>query len=71
MTATKKGAPEDLRVVEPPVEMPVPGQLRVRGRAAGVGSTDFMVPPGYEIAGVVDAIGTGVVGFKVGDPRGK
>jgi NADPH:quinone reductase-like Zn-dependent oxidoreductase len=76
--ATKKGAPEDLRVVELrvelPVEVPGPGQLRVRVRAAGVGSTDLMVlagkyryapkfplAPGYEIAGVVDAIGTGSI----------
>jgi NADPH2:quinone reductase len=76
---TKKGGPEDLQIVELPVEAPGPGQLRVRVRAAGVGSTDLImlaggypyapkIPfvPGYEVAGVVDAIGTGVAGFEVG-----
>src|SRR5271170_3691849 len=77
---TKKGGPEALEVVELPVEPPGPGQLRVRVRAAGVGSTDLIIlagkyrfapkiplVPGYEIAGIVDAIGAGVTGFKVGD----
>jgi NADPH:quinone reductase-like Zn-dependent oxidoreductase len=76
---TKKGGPEALHVVELPVEPPGPGQLRVRVRAAGVGSTDLVllagkyrfapkipVVAGYEIAGVVDAIGAGVTGFEVG-----
>ena len=75
---TRKGGPEVLKVVELPVEAPGPGQLRVRVRAAGVGSTDLMmltgsylyapkIPfvPGYEVAGVVDAIGRGVIGFEV------
>ena len=76
---TKKGGPEALQVVELPVEPPGPGQLRVRVRAAGVGSTDLIVlagkyryapkiplVPGYEVAGVVEAIGAGVTGFEVG-----
>jgi NADPH2:quinone reductase len=77
---TKKGGPEGLQIVELPVEPPGPGQLRVRVRAAGVGSTDLIVlagkyryapkipmAPGYEVAGFVDAIGAGVTGFEVGD----
>jgi NADPH:quinone reductase-like Zn-dependent oxidoreductase len=53
--------------------------LRVRVHAAGVGSTDLImlagkyryapnIPfvPGYEVAGVVEAIGAGVTGFNVG-----
>jgi NADPH:quinone reductase len=76
----KKGGPEVLQVVELPVEAPGPGQLRVRVRAAGVGSTDLImltgtylyapkIPfvPGYEVAGVIDAIGAGVTGFEVGE----
>jgi NADPH2:quinone reductase len=76
---TKPGGPEVLQIVELPVESPGPGQLRVRIRAAGVGSTDLIIlagkyryapaipfVPGYEIAGVVDAIGAGVTGFEVG-----
>ena len=75
----KPGGPEALQVVELPVEPPGPGQLRVRVRAAGVGATDLIVlagkyryapkiplVPGYEVAGVVEAIGDGVTGFEVG-----
>jgi NADPH:quinone reductase len=77
---TRKGGPEALQIVELPVEPPGPGQLRIRVRATGVGSTDLMmfagsysyapkIPfvPGYEVAGVVDAIGPGVAGFSVGE----
>jgi NADPH:quinone reductase-like Zn-dependent oxidoreductase len=79
---TRKGDPKDLtalQVVELPIEDPGPGQLRVRVRAAGVGSTDLIVVrgaylfapkipfvPGYEVAGAIDAIGPGVEGFRVG-----
>jgi len=76
---TKKGGPEVLQVVELPMEHPGPKQLRVRVHAAGVGSTDLImlagkylyapkIPfvPGYEVAGVVDAIGAGVTGFELG-----
>jgi NADPH:quinone reductase len=74
-----KDALDVLKVVDLPVLAPGAGQLRVRVRAAGVGSTDLTVVsgsylfapkipfvPGYEIAGVVDAIGAGVAGFHVG-----
>jgi len=76
---TKPGGPEVLQIVELPIEAPGSGQLRVRVRAAGVGSTDLMllagryryapkipVVPGYEVAGAVDAIGAGVTGFQLG-----
>ncbi len=79
MMVTKAGGPEALTCVELPVVEPRAGQLRVRVRAAGVGSTDLMVlggtyryapkipvVPGYEIAGTVDAIGPGVTGFTLG-----
>ena len=79
MMVTRAGGPEALTCMELPVEEPRAGQLRVRVRAAGVGSTDVMVlagayryapkipvVPGYEIAGVVDAIGSGVTGFTIG-----
>jgi NADPH2:quinone reductase len=73
----KPGGPENLQCVELPMELPGRGQLRVRVRAAGVGATDFAMlagnyafapkmPFGYEIAGIVDAIGNGVAGFQVG-----
>jgi NADPH:quinone reductase len=79
LMVTTPGGPEALQCVDLPVEQPGPGQLRVRVRATGVGSTDLLllagkyryapklpVVPGYEIAGIVDAIGEGVTGFKVG-----
>ncbi len=75
----KAGGPEVLQIVDLPLEPPGPGQLRVRVRAAGVGSTDLImlagnyryaprIPlvPGYEAAGEVDAIGAGVSGFAIG-----
>ena len=79
---TRRGGPgalDVLDVVDLPVREPGPGELRVRVRAAGVGATDLTVlggsylyapripfVPGYEIAGVVDAVGPGVEAFRVG-----
>jgi NADPH:quinone reductase len=76
---TKAGGPEALEWIELPVEEPGPGQLRVRVRAVGVGATDLLIlagtyryapkiplVPGYEVAAVVDAIGAGVTGFRLG-----
>jgi NADPH2:quinone reductase len=79
---TRKGGPKALDAledVELPVPEPGPGQVRVRVRATGIGSTDFMVlggsyrygpkipfVPGYEVAGVVDAVGPGVGDLRVG-----
>jgi NADPH:quinone reductase-like Zn-dependent oxidoreductase len=77
---TKAGGPEALQIIELPIESPGPGELRVRVRAAGVGSTDLVMLAGkyrfapilplvrgYEIAGTMDAIGAGVAGFALGD----
>jgi NADPH2:quinone reductase len=76
---TEKGGPEVVKCVDLPIVSPGRGQLRVRVTAAGVGSTDLLmlagnypyappVPfvPGYEIAGVVDAVGEGVDGLGIG-----
>jgi len=73
------GGPEVLRTVELPLQQPGPKQLRVQVRAAGVGSTDLMMlegrynyappmpfVPGYEMAGVVDAVGSEVEHFRIG-----
>jgi NADPH:quinone reductase len=75
----RKGGPEVLEVVSLPLVAPGPGELRIRVRAAGVGATDLSMlagsygyapkmpfVPGYEVAGVVDALGPGVTGFAVG-----
>jgi NADPH2:quinone reductase len=76
---SRPGGPEVLQTLELPVVEPGPGELRVAVRAAGVGATDLTmlaggypfapkIPfvPGYEIAGVVEALGAGVTGFTVG-----
>lgn len=76
---TKIGGPEVLKLVETPLRMPENNETRVRILYAGVGFTDILmrygnyiyapkIPfvPGYEIVGVVDAIGKGVTGIFVG-----
>ena len=61
------------------VERPAPaaGQVLVKVRAAGVNPADWKraqrasatpVTPGWDIAGVIAAIGPGVTGWKTGDP---
>jgi NADPH2:quinone reductase len=75
----RKGGPDVLEVVSLPLLAPGPGELRIRVRAAGVGATDLTMlagsygyapkmpfVPGYEVAGVVDALGAGVTGFATG-----
>lgn len=77
---TAKGDPSTLQLVELPLAPPGPGELRVRVRATGVGSTDVTMRrgtypyapklpfvPGYESVGTVEAIGEGVTGFAIGD----
>ncbi|MGI5337178.1 NADP-dependent oxidoreductase [Streptomyces sp. CA-181903] len=75
------GAPDVLKVVE--VERPTParGEILVRVHAAGVNPTDWKTrargefatgvrPPftlGYDVAGVVEAVGEGVTLFQAGD----
>jgi synaptic vesicle membrane protein VAT-1 len=70
---TKHGGPEVLEVREAPDPAPSAGEVRVRVRAAGLNFAEIMArlglypdapkPPcvvGYEAAGVVDALGSGV-----------
>jgi len=77
---TKHGGPEVLTVVERPEPETGPGEVRIAVRAAGVNFADTLArtglypdapkPPcvlGYEVAGIVDAIGDGVVSVGVGD----
>lgn len=71
-----------LRLETRPRPEPGPGELRIAVRACGVCRTDLHVvdgdlpqvceaiTPGHEIVGVVDALGPGVVGFRVGDRVG-
>jgi NADPH:quinone reductase-like Zn-dependent oxidoreductase len=76
---TRTGGPETLAVRETPDPQVGPGQVRVRVHAAGLNFAEVMArqglypdapkPPcivGYEVAGVVDALGPGAVGPEIG-----
>jgi NADPH:quinone reductase-like Zn-dependent oxidoreductase len=80
---TKRGGPDVLQVREAPDPEPKAGEIRIRVAAAGVNFADVMArlglypdaPPlptvvGYEVAGTVDRIGSGVEGFREGDRVG-
>jgi NADPH:quinone reductase-like Zn-dependent oxidoreductase len=77
---TRTGPPEVLRMVEAPDPVPGEGEVKIAVSAAGVNFADVMArlglypdaPPlpavvGYEVAGVVDAVGPGLVPFRPGD----
>jgi len=74
------GPPEDLVLRQVPVPQPGEGEVRIRVHAAGLNFPDTLIiqdkyqikaqppfAPGGELAGVVDAIGPGVMRLKVGD----
>jgi NADPH:quinone reductase-like Zn-dependent oxidoreductase len=75
------GPPDVLRWAEVGLPEPGDGQIRIKVRAAGVSPTDLALragylkaiplPPdpvlGFEIAGTVDAVGSGVTGTTVGE----
>jgi NADPH:quinone reductase-like Zn-dependent oxidoreductase len=77
------GAPEVLQVIDLPEVHAGAGQIRIRNHAATVNPTDTYLRngaraeqlkadpppyvPGMEAAGIVDEIGPGVTGLKVGD----
>jgi NADPH:quinone reductase-like Zn-dependent oxidoreductase len=77
---TRHGGPEVLEVRDTPEPVPGPGQVRIRVKAAGLNFAELMARMGlypdapklpavvgYEVAGVVDAAGTGVETPAVGD----
>src|SRR4051812_30238825 len=72
------GGPEVLEIVDLPEPHAGPGEVRVAVRAAGVNASDWQkrqgrmdqdLPQtmGYEAAGVVDEVGDGVTGVRIGD----
>jgi NADPH:quinone reductase-like Zn-dependent oxidoreductase len=76
------GGPEVLELDERPLPEPIATEVRVRVQAAGVNPVDWKtrsglgaaaqfgtpLTVGWDVAGVVDAIGPGVSRFAVGDP---
>lgn len=76
------GGPEVLRIEDVPIAEPGPGELRIRVEAIGLNRAEvlfrtgnyiesvrqFPARLGAEAAGVVEAVGEGVTGFRPGDP---
>jgi NADPH2:quinone reductase len=74
------GEPEQMAFAEVPIPSPRPGELRIRNHAAALNFFDVLqiqgkyqtkaplpFTPGAEVAGVVDAIGSDLTSFSVGD----
>lgn len=82
MQFTEYGGPDVLHAAEQPDPVPGPGEVRIRIHAAGVNPVDAKIRkgllqqrlphqlpiiPGWDAAGTVDAVGTGVSQWKSGD----
>jgi len=76
------GGPEEIEVVDAPMPAPGRGDVRVRVLASAIEYTDVTIrrhayaqtmavrPPftlGYDVVGVIDQLGDGVAGFRLGD----
>src|SRR6201988_3114948 len=80
--AVEVSAPGTLRVVERRVSEPGPGQVRIRVEACGICHTDaatvmgsypgLKLPrvPGHEVVGRIEALGSGVSRWKIGQRVG-
>jgi len=82
VTQDRFGGPDVLYVGTRPVPEPLPTEIRLRVQAAGVNPVDWKTragkgmarvlgnPPfvlGWDVCGIVDAVGTGVTRFRLGD----
>src|SRR3954468_10331502 len=80
MVIPRHGGPEVFEVRDAPEPVPGEGEIRIRVRAAGVNFADILAriglypdaprPPvvvGYEVAGVIDAVGPDVRSLHEGD----
>lgn len=80
IVVTQRGGPEVLQIIENELRPPTINEARIKVLATGVGRTDinyrYGLPPfapktpfvpGYEIMGIVEAIGEGVTRVAVGD----
>ena len=77
---SKPGGP--LEVVERPIPEPAAGEVRVKVEACGVCHSDVLAKegsfpgtsfpriPGHEVMGIVDAVASGVSGFRKGERVG-
>ena len=74
----KQGGPEEMHIVDMQIGDPGPGEIRIRHHACGLNFIDvyqrsgvypFPTPLslGMEAAGVVEAVGEGVMHLKAGD----
>jgi len=76
------GDPECLKIVETPIPIPSPGEIRVRVLASSINYTEVLIrkhlypqtsamrPPfvmGYDVVGEIDLLGDGVTRFRIGD----
>jgi len=80
--AVEVSAPNILKVVERPIPAPGPGQVRIRVEACGICHTDaatvtgtypgLKLPrvPGHEVVGRIEALGSGVSKWKIGQRVG-
>ena len=77
---TELGSLDNIKLADVPAPEVGPGRLRLRVAAVGLGFVDGLIAlgryqlkpplpfiPGNEIAGTVEAVGTGVTAFQVGD----
>jgi NADPH2:quinone reductase len=80
VTYTRLGDPSVLELVDKPIPEPGAGEVRIRVLVSGVNPTDWKsrsgtfgggpteaTVPNHDGAGVVDAVGAGVTGFREGD----
>lgn len=75
MQAVEIGQGVTLSVQTRSVPWPGPGEVLIKVRAAGVNPVDWKIAPrrvglvpGTDVSGVIDSLGEGVTGWKVGDP---
>src|SRR5882757_3824299 len=82
MSATYKAfevsRPGAMQLTERPLQEPAAGQVRIRVEACGICHSDsatvegllpglaFPRVPGHEVVGKIDALGTGVSGWRIG-----
>ncbi len=80
LLCNEHGTPEQLQLTEVPVPEPGAGEVRIAIEACGINFPDVLMvagkyqmqpplpfAPGAEIAGTIDAVGSGVEGLQIGD----